>query len=384
MNNNDNFRNNDMDVSTMDPLDGDEVRKSGAEREDASGWDRLSDTQRKLIAFGVLLGIVVFLVLMLAMGSSCGACADCAAKNNAASSDTEDKSDRQPGFYNDPLPEYPDYPGVSVYPEYPDSSEYPDAPEYPGSPEHPDYSNTPEYPDYSGTSGYPTYPDFTVSEGDVSPSDTYNNGTEYVEVVRPGGLSACSHQADNEAGGGSESVSGGFLGFLFGCQGCSEGCTIDVNSSLTDPGYDDEDSTRQDGMTIPGSESYGHYWEVQPDDEAYLELLRTQLTVISEDFASLNSLDSVLAAYSDPQRVRENDRFRKLTEGMLQWCDAAEHYDASMLTGDKAFVCNMNSVRLAGDLRRYIEEYPLLVTGATSGSDVLERTTTSTPSSGIS
>lgn len=311
----------DIDVSSMAPMDGDEIRKPGAEREDASGWDRLSDTQRKLIAFGVLLGVVVFLVLMLAVGSSCGACADCAAKGNVSASDTEE--DRQSG--------------VSIEEITSDA-------------------------DLTGD---------VTSGGDISPSDTYGGDVEYVEVVRPGGLSACSHQADNEAGGGSETGSGGFLGFLFGCQGCAEGCAIDVNSSLTDKDYDDP--TRLDGVILSGSDADDHLWTVQPDDEAYFELLRAQLAVISEEFASLNSLETALAPYTDPQRVRENDRFRTLTEDMLQWCDAAERYDATSLSGDKAHSCNMLSVRLAGSLRRYIDEYPLLVTGAVSGADVLEK-----------
>ncbi len=330
MNNNDKFKNSNYDVSSMAPLDGDDERKSGAEREDASGWDRLSDGQRKLIAVGVLIGIVVFLVLMLAVGSSCGACADCAARNRVSASDAES---------GERLPE--------IIVEDPVSST-----------------------DLPGSGEEVTEP--VVSDGDVSSADVIEDNTEYVEVVRPGGLSACSHQADNEAGGGSSGENGGFLGFLFGCSGCAEGCSIDVNSSLTDR-EDSDDPTRQDGMILSGSDAPGHLWEAQPDDEAYIELLRVQLASVSEQFASLNALDTALAPYTDPQRVRDNDRFRKLTEEMLQWCDAAEGYDASLLTGDNAHACNMLSVRLAGDLRRYIDEYPLLITGAISGADVLEK-----------
>ncbi|MBE6758727.1 MAG: hypothetical protein E7554_01365 [Ruminococcaceae bacterium] len=327
---NDDYRSNNVDISAMAPLDDDDVRKSGAEREDASGWDKMSDTQRKLIAFGVLFGIVVFLVLMLAVGSSCGACADCAAKAETSASDVEDNegSDRLPGNVIED--------GVS------------DA----------------------------DAPDEEVSGADVSSGDAQEeiiDDTEYVEVAKPGGLSACSHQADNEAGGGSDTSGGGFLGFLFGCSGCTEGCSIDVSDSLTDQREDSDDPTRQEGMILSGSDAEDHLWETQPDDEAYMAMLRTQLADISEQFSALNALDTTLAPYTDPQRVRENDRFRKQAEDILLWCDAAERYDASALTGDDAFACNMLSVRLAGNLRRYIDEYPLIITGATSGADVLDK-----------
>jgi len=304
------------------PLPEDEERIPGSMREDASKWDEFTDGQRKLIVFGVLLIIILVLALLLGIGSSCGdgcgSCALCICGDKASDSDT-------------PV----DLPVISESDMLPDDA---------------------------------------VSSGDVSSSDV--SGTdiepaadekvEYVEV--PGGFSACVHHADNEAGDGSSNGRKGFLGFLFGCTDCADSCSIDVNQSLTDP---TDGPDRQQGAVLSGSDAFDNIWPAQPDDEAYLELLRSETSNISDLFMQLSQLDLAMSQHTDPQRVRDNDRFRKVSDQILNWCEAAEKYDASLLVGEDAVACNQITVQLARDLRAYIDSYPLFITGAVSGTDVI-------------
>lgn len=306
------------------PFPEDEKQTPGSMREDASKWDQFTDGQRKLIVFGVLLVIILVLALLLGIGSSCGdgcsSCALCSACGDTSGSDA-------------PV----DSPVISESDILSDDA---------------------------------------VSSGDVSSSDVsgtdiepvVDEEVEYVEV--PGGFSACVHRADNEAGDGSSNGRKGFLGFLFGCTDCADGCSIDVNQSLTDP---TDDPDRQHGAVISGSDTSDNVWPAQPDDKAYLELLRSETANISDLFMQLSQLDLAMSQYADPQRVRDNDRFRKVSDQILNWCEAAEKYDSSLLAGEDAVACNQFSVQLARDLRNYIDSYPLFITGNVSGTDVISQ-----------
>ena len=346
----------------------DEEKTPGALREDASKWDQFTDAQRKLIVFGVLLVVLLVLALIIGIGSSCGSgCGSCALCGSASSdsdvppedngeiivSDSETEDDRLIGSDSDVAsPSDEDSVAEDTVVEDPADSTV-------AEPE--DIAP----PAVSGSDDAAADISGSDTQGDKQPND---GDVEYVEVVQPSGFSACVHHADNEAGDQSENTGSGFLGFLFGCGG--GGCNLDVNSNLTDP-VAGSDPSRQDGMATSGADADENLWPAQADDEAYLELLRTELTNISESMIQLSELDVALSQYTDPQRVQDNDRFRKITEEMLVWCDGAERYDAALLAGDQAKTCNQLSLRLAADLRTYLADYPMLITGATSGTDIV-------------
>ena len=383
MNNNDDFfatlNQPAPDMSPDDELF--EAKTPGNLREDASKWDTYTDGQRKLIVFGVLLAVLLVLALVIGIGSSCGdGCSSCAlcgkGSREVSGSDTADE--QNPADEQTPADEhFPLYGLVSDSDEAPVVDNSADEPadipaeDVPADTPADVPAETPddvpaESPDEGETlSGA----DVTTASDAGKNTVSNDSGEEYVEVVQPGGFSSCVHHADNEAGDQSEQTGSGFLGFLFGCGGRS--CNIDVSESLTDPVGDDPN--RLDGMNPSGSDAQEDLWPAQPDDASYLELLRGQLTVISEQLFGLSELDIALAQYTDPQRVRENDRFRKVSEEMLKWCDAAEGYDGSALAGEQAHNCHLLSLHLATDLRTYIDSYPVLITGATSGTDVVSK-----------
>lgn len=303
------------------PLPEDEKQTPGSIREDASKWDEFTDGQRKLIVFGILLVILLVLALLLGIGSSCGdSCALCTVCSSCASDSDAPEDDRLLS-QSDALPEMP-----------------------------------------AVSSGDVSFSDISSSDIQTAPGEQ----VEYVEVA--GGFSACVHHADNEAGDGSTNGRTGFLGFLFGCTDCADSCSIDVNQSLTDP---TDDPDRQQGITLSDSDAVGNVWPAQPDDEAYLELLRSETANIADLFMQLSELDLAMSQHTDPQRVRDNDRFSKVTGQILDWCDAAEGYDASLLTGEQAIACNQITAQLARDLRAYVDGYPMFITGAISGTDII-------------
>lgn len=323
----------------------DEVKLSGSEREDASKWDQFTDAQRKLIVFGVLLAVILVLALVLGIGSSCGdgcgGCGSCALCGGCgdSSSDSDVPADDRLLSGSDQNITEPAMPAL------------PDAPQEPSVP---------------GDTDEAVLSDADVSGGDVQEGPSDN--AEYVEV--PGGFSACVHHADNEAGDGSHSSGGGFLGFLFGCTGCADSCNIDVSESLTDP---TDGPDRQQGVGTSSSDAVLK-WETQPDDEAYLELLRSEMANVSSMFMQLGELDLAMSQYTDPQKVRDSDSFRRVSESILEWCSAAEGYDASSLQSEQAVACHQVSMQLARDLRSYVEGYPVFITGAVSGTDVIAQT----------
>ncbi len=334
------------------PLPEDAEKKPGSQREDASAWDRLSDGQRRLIAFGVLLALILAMVLAIGAGSS-GGCALCAGCGTASNSDVsepdrvtaeivpEDENKLEPL----PLPSGTDLPAVN--------------------------EDTPAQPEVPETS-VPSAGDLGVITP-VSPTDAPDE--ESANQNQTGFFDAWSHEADNEAGGGNAPSHTGFLGFLFGCTGCGESCNISVADSLTDPIEGEENGPDRDNLgLVSGSDAEADIWPQQPDDSAYIAMLSDQLAVISDGVIRLSAMDGALSQFTDPQRVRENDSFRRLTEEMLLWCQGAEEYDTSALTGPQALECNQLSLQLAGHLRGYIEDYPQLITGAVSGTDLVSKT----------
>lgn len=373
MNNNDDFFAA-MNQPTPDMSPDDELfeqKTPGSMREDASRWDKFTDAQRKLIVFGVLLAVLLVLALVIGIGSSCGdGCGSCALCASESTSDSDIADGPQPEE-NEParLPET-----VSGSDEAAVSDSEPSDPADNAADAVSDStvsdSELPALPAVDEEQQVISEGDAPLSGTDAGPVDNSAGTTEeYVEVVQPGGFSSCVHHADNEAGDQSENNSTGFLGFLFGCGG--KGCSIDVNESLTDPVGDDP--SRLEGMNPSGSDTDGHLWAAQPDDESYIELLRGQLAAISEQLFTLSELDLALSQHTDPQRVRENDRFRKVSDSMLEWCEAAESYDGSLLSGEQAHNCHLLSLHLASDLRTYLDSYPILITGATSGTDVISK-----------
>lgn len=333
------------------PLPEDAEKKPGSQREDASAWDRLSDGQRRLIAFGVLLALILAMVLAIGTGSS-GGCALCGSCGTVSDSDTsepdritaeivpEDEDKLNPL----PLPSGTDLPAVN--------EDAPTQPEAPGT-------------------VVPSGSDLGVITP-VSPTDAPDE--ESATQTQTGFFDAWNHEADNEAGGGNAPSHTGFLGFLFGCTGCGESCNISIADSLTDPIEGEESGPDRDNTgLVSGSDAEEDIWPQQPDDNAYIAMLSEQLAVISDDIIRLSAMDGALSQFTDPQRVRDNDSFRRLTEEMLLWCEGAEKYDASALTDAQALECNQLSRQLAGHLRGYIEDYPQLITGAVSGTDLVSR-----------
>lgn len=320
-------------VSAEPPVD--EEPLPGHLREDASSWDRLTDGQRKLIVFGILFAVMLVLVLLTSIFGSCGDCSLCAAQTSA--SDVADHAASDSAVVDVPVSET-------------DSTQQPE-----------EENDSLQLPDAAEPA--PSASDISAADDDADR-----------QAAQGGFLSACSHEADNEAGSGDSSSSAGFLSFLFGCTGCADSCTISCADSLTDPVFiGEEDPDRDNTGIVSVSDADEVIWPHQPDDSAYIAMLSDQLTGISEYMIQLGELELALSQYTDPQRIRDNDRFRAMSEAVLTWCKGAEEYSTESLTGQQAINCNALSVRLAGKLRTYIEDYPLLVTGATSGTDIADK-----------
>lgn len=306
-----------------------ELPTPGHLREDASAWDRMSDGQRKLIALAALVGIVLILVLIVGIfsGGACSGCSICSGCGTVSGSDAV--SDSQVDVPDEPI--FSD--DTSVIIDNTDSDEE-------------------------------IVPDEEPADSDLPDADTEKSGF----------FSSCNHEADNEAGGGSNSGSTGFLGFLFGCTSCVDSCSISCNTSLTDPiGSGITDPDRDNTLIVSGTDEQEDIWPQEPDDEAYLAMLSDRLTDISDLFIRLGELDTALSQYTDAQRVRDNDSFRAVAEEILLWCEGAETYNTGLLESEQANACSDLSIRLASSLRTYVESYPQLITGDTSGSDLIDR-----------
>lgn len=324
----------------------DEEKVPGYLREDASRWDQYSDGQRKLIVFGILIAVTLLLTLLFNIVPGCGSCELCAGISGS------DASDRT--VSGSSLPEEDDsFSGITIPALVSDA----DLPE----------DDTPAIEDDSGNQQpvedtvQPTVPDSAVDSDDDSSAGKSS-----------GFFSSCRHEADNEAGSGTASSNYGLFSFLFGC---SDSCSVSCAESLTDPVHSDEDDyyDRLINNALSGGDVSTEIWPTQPDDQAYLAMMNEQWAALSNCMIQLSELDSALSQYTDPERVSENDSFRALSSQLLTWCDGAEQYNTAALTGQQAINCSMISVRLAGNVRTYIESYPLLITGSTSGTDIADK-----------
>lgn len=337
MNNN----NDSIHFSSQEPERRPEEREEGktplSEREDLSGWDRMSDAKRRMIVFGALFGIVMLLVMIIAIGASCGSCG-CTPPPPPSAADAV--SDSQPISGAD--------------------RQEPTEPEQPPVTEPVETQPTDAAP--------PTSTDVPEQDGGE-------------EEQSDGAFSSCGEKADNAAGTDEGSGDAGFLGFLFGCGGCTSQCGGEAcTAGLTDPVSDSDRYISGGDIDVSGGDAV--MWEPQPNDEAYRELLRTKLEELTAGVIELSALDGAMSQYSDPDRVRSNDAYRALSGKLLAWCEAAQGYDAALLTGDAARNWRALSDTLAKDMRAYLDEYPELITAAAAAAENAAPTSESDTASG--
>lgn len=108
-------------------------------------------------------------------------------------------------------------------------------------------------------------------------------------------------------------------------------------------------------------------WDVQPDAQSYLDMMREKYNVLADDLAAMPELERTLARCGTSAQVCANERYIKLYGELMQWCYGAQGYPADGLDehGTEVYETAGN---IAVNLQQYLELYPQVITGEYRGS----------------